>query len=121
MRSIYLFTILFTLFQFNTGFSQSPDQNSFYQGGKFSFYRDFAEANRYWDKTQLGTSIIIWEVSDGKLSDLKIFNPLSQVNQDRLTTVMDHISANWVQLDTAVTFYLPIRYSTRQDQPSIIE
>lgn len=114
MKSLYLM-VLYILFSAPIAQGQvAPDLNSNYKGGEEAFYRLLISQLRNKDKDAIGVTVVSWKVENGKVHSTSILNSLGSSTDKEVLRVLALTEKNWVQEDSIVQYYLPIKFKINE-------
>ncbi len=82
--------------------------NEYYKNGIENFYRTFQKNLKYADREKFGTTILVWQVSNGKILNPFTINSLGETFDNEIAGVLGITKNHWVKKDTTVQFLLPL-------------
>jgi hypothetical protein len=109
--------LLGLLFSINfSAHSQEPSVlDTCYDGGARTFYQTIGQSLGYFDRSQVGLSIVYWEINKGEIQNIIIINSLGKLTDRELTRVLQLTSGNWMVKESINKYYLPIKFQDFYD------
>jgi hypothetical protein len=86
-----------------------------YDGGARTFYQTIGQNLGYLDRSQVGLSIVYWEINKGEIQNIIIINSLGKLTDKELTSVLQLTSGNWMVKESINKYYLPIKFQDFYD------
>jgi alkyl sulfatase BDS1-like metallo-beta-lactamase superfamily hydrolase len=78
-------------------------------------FQTIAQNLKYVDRSEMGLSIVYWEINKGDIQNIIIINSLGKRTDKELTRVLQLTSDNWVDKESINSFYLPVKFQSIYD------
>lgn len=103
------FTLIFLCFTSLVYGKAYNDSISLYKYGDAALLKHFGLHLRYLDQSAIGVTILSWNIENGEIQDIAILNSLGSTMDKEILRVLKLTEGNWISIDSAVQFYLPIK------------